>query len=119
MRSHVIDPNDLFQPTLPLRGATVMFDSSNLEELVSTHAPLAGSDAAGERSDPLACVSTHAPLAGSDNEIPVRREYDNVSTHAPLAGSDARLAAVNVRPPRFQPTLPLRGATAFHTSYNR
>ena len=56
-------------------------------------------------------VSTHAPLAGSDREGgPVAVGLD-VSTHAPLAGSDRAVRVRDPRAVRFQPTLPLRGAT--------
>ena len=80
---------DEFQPTLPLRGATSTMASSKMSRLVSTHAPLAGSDAGMQRVGSGLAVSTHAPLAGSD--MPVCSVWG--------------LAL------RFQPTLPLRGAT--------
>ena len=57
---------NLFQPTLPLRGATGVSRSMVNARLVSTHAPLAGSDGAQDRRDDVERVSTHAPLAGSD-----------------------------------------------------
>ena len=102
---------------------------------VSTHAPLAGSDP----THPVGAlvprhVSTHAPLAGSDSRPFAPRSRSRVSTHAPLAGSDrtsgispSPLRCFNPRSPcgerpnptavapmfaEFQPTLPLRGATA-------
>ena len=126
---------DGFQPTLPLRGATRSRCRCHARWQVSTHAPLAGSDRLQVRfcvrSIP---VSTHAPLAGSDvlaGERALRAR--DVSTHAPLAGSDSACsmtgcgaASFNPRSPcgerreitdfvrsvsKFQPTLPLRGAT--------
>ena len=101
---------------------------------VSTHAPLAGSD--GSRSDrrtrhprfnprspcgerrerapvhlELVGVSTHAPLAGSDQVESRELHGHRVSTHAPLAGSDQTSYSVAASSDKFQPTLPLRGAT--------
>ena len=81
-------------------------------------------------------ISTHAPLAGRDFPRILNAGYDKkISTHAPLAGRDRRLPARTLRRanfnPRapcgarqysgkftgyigkvFQPTRPLRGATA-------
>ena len=79
-----------FQPTLPLRGATLRHDVAPVVRHVSTHAPLAGSDEArSEGPQEGVPVSTHAPLAGSDFRLracPCSGQL--VSTHAPLAGSD-------------------------------
>ena len=36
-----------------------------------------------------------------------------ISTHAPLAGRDQTLVATETTPTEFQPTRPLRGATAY------
>ena len=57
-----------FQPTLPLRGATLRLAREVEPCDVSTHAPLAGSDYQGKNpTDADVSVSTHAPLAGSDH----------------------------------------------------
>ena len=73
--------------------------------------PLAGSDEPEAAGVLRQLVSTHAPLAGSDYSTTLQGcRVTSVSTHAPLAGSDC----VQCTPPtmtRFQPTLPLRGAT--------
>ncbi len=37
---------------------------------------------------------------------------DVISTHAPHAGSDVEYKAPDTTPVKFQPTLPMRGATA-------
>ena len=123
-----------FQPTLPLRGATVDAHGVLHPHAVSTHAPLAGSDILGhaqgrifssfqptlplrgatpneDRRSLRRWVSTHAPLAGSDKEAQAAAHHHEVSTHAPLAGSDRPIQAPKSSPSRFQPTLPLRGAT--------
>ena len=106
-------PRTVFQPTLPVRGATCF-----------------------PRCAPCCCqISTHAPRAGSDRTRPQTRIFFPISTHAPRAGSDRRTLPSSARPetyfnPRspcgerlpsgpishrfgsFQPTLPVRGATA-------
>ena len=82
----------MFQPTLPLRGATA--------DLGRIKAPLE--------------VSTHAPLAGSDRLGAVGGREVGVSTHAPLAGSDGGKIGIMQVYCLFQPTLPLRGATIRH-----
>ena len=103
-----------FQPTLPLRGATWASWLSFATCAVSTHAPLAGSDGAARGGGPSSTsVSTHAPLAGSDRSAQVvALGVPQVSTHAPLAGSDEDICCEMCDESVFQPTLPLRGATA-------
>ena len=127
--------SSVFQPTLPLRGATHEHGPGGQPQPASTHAPLAGSDVPRVELFRDLRVSTHAPLAGSDMPITsaaqpspfcfnprspcgerrARRERRHlrgpVSTHAPLAGSDASKPASKPAPAVFQPTLPLRGAT--------
>ena len=123
-----------FQPTLPLRGATsartrhseclTCFNPRSpcgerpgvvgvhvVGGIVSTHAPLAGSDAADLRGPVGRRVSTHAPLAGSDGHDLPHSSAHHVSTHAPLAGSDEHNRFHILIKLKFQPTLPLRGAT--------
>ena len=79
-----------FQPTRPLRGATVRTNNQKHH---------------GE-------ISTHAPLAGRDGDI-LRRclRSRNFNPRAPCG---ARLACLALIPfgERFQPTRPLRGATS-------
>ena len=80
----------LFQPTRPLRGATVISLSwATISSKISTHAPLAGRDRLTRRIHDFLIISTHAPLAGRDVMI---------------SANDAEKMA-------FQPTRPLRGAT--------
>ena len=78
-----------FQPTRPLRGATKKLDSLTGHGLISTHAPLAGRDAGFMHRLSAFDISTHAPLAGRD--------------YIPIENSDLSIG--------FQPTRPLRGAT--------
>ena len=87
-----------FQPTRPLRGATLNLVLEKGDKGISTHAPLAGRDRRREdRELRRADISTHAPLAGrdvADDECVIR--YEIISTHAPLAGRD--LHAYQTRP---------------------
>ena len=57
-------------------------------------------------------ISIHAPLAGSDGadivDINIAR---HISTHAPHAGSDFLPVVIFCIQGKFQPTLPMRGAT--------
>ena len=107
----------LFQPTLPVRGATSPGRPGGRPAPISTHAPRAGSDHGALPPLGLGVISTHAPRAGSDVEVhtdPVR--HLQISTHAPRAGSDndcVTRRAVNI----FQPTLPVRGATGIAAKY--
>ena len=78
-----------FQPTRPLRGATMIRGFPPGNYIISTHAPLAGRDT----------------LEMGCDAIP------GISTHAPLAGRDAIAASPIWLPMLFQPTRPLRGAT--------
>ena len=55
-----------FQPTLPMRGATVLHVALCGVLHISTHAPHAGSDLDGFLVSVLGDISTHAPHAGSD-----------------------------------------------------
>ena len=126
---------DVFQPTLPLRGATAADGLTRPARLCFNPRSPCGERPPGEpgfscrtgfnpRSPcgerrgwseqiaELQRVSTHAPLAGSDcrRRRPIRRP--TVSTHAPLAGSDEERIKKICDYLWFQPTLPLRGATA-------
>ena len=65
-----------FQPTLPLRGATLTEPEGLEYGDVSTHAPLAGSDGHANKPRDHEAVSTHAPLAGSDGCGSIRVSWD-------------------------------------------
>ena len=57
-----------FQPTLPVRGATLAEALEGEYQFISTHAPRAGSDMLRSVSSAFAyIISTHAPRAGSDS----------------------------------------------------
>ena len=105
----------LFQPTRPLRGATVIFCAGSSGAGISTHAPLAGRDYIDSYcKNPYKLISTHAPLAGRDDSDGVTvYTVQYISTHAPLAGRDVSTLGVVTSFIAFQPTRPLRGATFF------
>ena len=67
--NHTVCNTILFQPTRPLRGATVgAINPSKTFTHISTHAPLAGRDYGLHASAIIASeISTHAPLAGRDS----------------------------------------------------
>ena len=79
-----------FQPTRPLRGATILIFTKLLGTKISTHAPLAGRDPFEPEFFFHLKISTHAPLAGRDAMAMCRRKKNYLL---------------------FQPTRPLRGAT--------
>ena len=90
MADDVIADRYGFQPTLPLRGATLTTCVSVPASVVfQPTLPLRGATGRGRAGRVVLGVSTHAPLAGSDPYLPVSIEAQMV----------------------FQPTLPLRGAT--------
>ena len=60
----------LFQPTLPVRGATPQAAYPAASIHISTHAPRAGSDFPPHILHCRGAISTHAPRAGSDNPAP-------------------------------------------------
>ena len=100
-----------FQPTLPLRGATALLRRERAVDVVSTHAPLAGSDDGGlGRASRCIVVSTHAPLAGSDLLMDRYSRRDWFQPTLPLRGA-TYLQPWVILDFVFQPTLPLRGAT--------
>ena len=123
-----------FQPTRPLRGATLAQKFSVSIHTISTHAPLAGRDPISVRSGtateifqptrPLrGATISNASLGKVERFQPTRPlrgatllglgiyKFVKISTHAPLAGRDLSSLNPPAFPLRFQPTRPLRGAT--------
>ena len=68
-----INNANVFQPTLPVRGATNVLVFPLYVVRISTHAPRAGSDDIYVCGCPSFMISTHAPRAGSD-----RAACDNI-----------------------------------------
>ena len=101
-----------FQSTLPARGATYMGFAQTKQEQISIHAPREGSD----------CVSIHIILTRSDfNPRSPRGERltqaafgaESLSHFNPRSPRGERRSAIlsPFASPRFQSTLPARGAT--------
>ena len=103
-----------FQPTRPLRGATIGEEFIRVFIIISTHAPLAGRDQRQScRANPDWIISTHAPLAGRDMvglpDTGGITPYFN--PRAPCGARHGRPAGHGWNYSVFQPTRPLRGAT--------
>ena len=101
-----------FQPTLPLRGATRQPRQAHLLRQVSTHAPLAGSDALGYSlygGNPE--FQPTLPLRGATCSCQgISKRQNGFNPRSPCG--ERHLRTINAEPRRmFQPTLPLRGAT--------
>ena len=79
--------------------------------MISIHAPREGSDRHYFFSRKAADISIHAPREGSDDRL--RRQSRNVCDFNPRSPRGERLPAPVCFPhfPRFQSTLPARGAT--------
>ena len=112
--------SDVFQSTLPLRGATgqVQRASANGREHISIHTPLAGSDLETGFVILRILISIHTPLAGSDSSsLPTRSPTTNFNPHSPC-GERPLACCLMVLSDVFQSTLPLRGATYSCTRRN-
>ena len=81
---------NIFQSTLPLRGATSGRSSCAIQNAISIHTPLAGSDQRRRLLHAGRNISIHTPLAGSDLAPGGSRSSGRISIHTPLAGSDRR-----------------------------
>ena len=105
--------SNVFQSTLPVRGATDFAPEVRPESYISIHAPRAGSDLLPVQQQGQALpISIHAPRAGSD--VPCGLPHGNekhISIHAPRAGSDQAESLAAAVALGFQSTLPVRGAT--------
>ena len=82
-------PINIFQSTLPARGATERCDCGC------------------SQTD----ISIHAPRTGSDKNALMLAHQCAISIHAPRTGSDGKRGAQALSPAPFQSTLPARGAT--------
>ena len=101
-----------FQPTRPLRGATLcglLVFRSGFH--ISTHAPLAGRDVTTLPFLTRRKISTHAPLAGRDrNKCEFVELHINFNPRAPCGARQIDYWT-GCQAVIFQPTRPLRGAT--------
>ena len=133
-RSSVQTPSFEFQSTLPMRGATLELFPRRVLSTISIHTPHAGSDRrtqlgrhvgghfnphspCGERHDNGQLyhvdffISIHTPHAGSDLYQPLWRDgRAHFNPHSPC-GERPTIFLTIAPNPRFQSTLPMRGAT--------
>ena len=102
----------VFQPTLPLRGATPRPWHRRRAGPVSTHAPLAGSDRARIMPDTSTLqFQPTLPLRGATASARSSQDVSRFQPTLPLRGATSALRLNSVSSWSFQPTLPLRGAT--------
>ena len=83
---------EIFQSTLPARGATLYPRAFQPAKVISIHAPREGSDAVEVLADEATFViSIHAPREGSDViHCAVAYAPAAISIHAPREGSDRK-----------------------------
>ena len=77
-----------FQPTLPMRGATPCCRSCPRWRQFQPTLPMRGATVTDIEAALANTISTHAPHAGSDDLRSARVHERRISTHAPHAGSD-------------------------------
>ena len=118
-----------FQPTRPLRGATLPKVPKPKKEIISTHAPLAGRDTFPPSRQSLRIdFNPRAPCGARQGETghkqydrkfqptrPLRgatktekhsRGFNKISTHAPLAGRDLNKSRLQGLVINFNPRAP-------------
>ena len=110
---HLSTPQLIFQPTRPLRGATLRPPALiNLIIRISTHAPLAGRDSSpdgssGRQED----FNPRAPCGARQKWEILRRSCIPFQPTRPLRGATLIWRYLTPKALKFQPTRPLRGAT--------
>ena len=99
---------DIFQSTLPARGATPARESKLLDGCISIHAPRTGSDTDTSFStNEQQMISIHAPRTGSDFLLGGEDlRAVNISIHAPRTGSDVVMMGAAEFRPDFNPRSP-------------
>ena len=97
-----------FQPTRPLRGATISPRSPAVRTMnFNPRAPCGARRMYQDRSDNNGQISTHAPLAGRDVDLVVAGgQTEGISTHAPLAGRDIEVQEQHAPNQYFNPRAP-------------
>mgnify|MGYP006999403853 CR=1 FL=1 len=102
-----------FQPTRPLRGATVKLWHWIVRRNISTHAPLAGRDVLCE-CNPSAIIGNFNPRApcGARRRMAFKHcgQKENFNPRAPCGARRSKFPSQGGKTV-FQPTRPLRGAT--------
>ena len=104
-------PDEKFQSTPPVRGATTLTMVGCGDNHISIHAPRAGGDAFVRKLDAQGNISIHAPRAGGDSaagcSMPTRRHFNP----RPPCGGRRELHILEADELIFQSTPPVRGAT--------
>ena len=101
-----------FQPTRPLRGATHVTGLASSAAVFQPTRPLRGATSAPAwRCSPHSHFNPRAPCGARLDLRPDTRARVGISTHAPLAGRDGVFYWDEKPEQKFQPTRPLRGAT--------
>ena len=127
--------SQIFQSTLPMRGATYCAGIASTVTLISIHTPHAGSDAricgwsrrppnfnphspCGERRQRSWMqllynlhFNPHSPCGERLTTSLGDRNCVLISIHTPHAGSDPHFGLMSMPLQKFQSTLPMRGAT--------
>ena len=105
------NPNNLFQSTLPARGATTSRMRKNCYFLFQSTLPARGATFPPCSRRHIRCISIHAPRTGSDATdgrcTTIARHFNPRSPHGERLGVIQALYGVGP----FQSTLPARGAT--------
>ena len=104
-----------FQPTRPLRGATVFPDVVKETKNISTHAPLAGRDPRPQHSvrESLIFQPTR-PLRGATFRGGEGDFFNGDFNPRAPCGARQMPGGMRSSPRSFQPTRPLRGATCLY-----
>ena len=88
--------SSIFQPTRPLRGATKRISEPIHNSSISTHAPLAGRDSVDRLSNEHSEFQPTRPLRGATFNGRRRFLIYDISTHAPLAGRDSKRVQITM-----------------------
>ena len=100
-----------FQPTRPLRGATLGASFCGKDTRFQPTRPLRGATELLPYIDRGCRFQPTRPLRGATSRRRDRGQRTIISTHAPLAGRDCKGLCQAPSHYPFQPTRPLRGAT--------
>ena len=109
-----------FQPTRPLRGATAAVMASTVPPVdFNPRAPCGARRYVGYQQLSKLAISTHAPLAGRDyvSDFPTMVSQSFQPTR-PLRGATCIDGLPFTSVKKFQPTRPLRGATRRNAARN-
>ena len=89
---------EIFQSTLPARGATIFRPLANVIQTISIHAPRTGSDAIVPSAPVLAVISIHAPRTGSDSaRRRASRRWRNFNPRSPHGERLRKVTILSIR----------------------